>query len=722
MTMEAVGAQAEGESKKGLAPDQRLPSLRDDLSLVRGPRNWRGEPTWTIQDPVRNRFVQVSEQDFYLLAAWREGVVADILRVAQSNAGIHYDIEDLESLLEFLVQQELLVADAPGLRGRLARLNEMRHQSWYQMLLHKYLFFRIPLVRPDEWLDRLYPRVRILLQPWFILVSVAAGLVGLFFIVKSWSLFLHSYSYLFTLGGMVTFTLSLVGVKILHELGHALMCKHYGLRVPTMGVAFMVMWPVLYTDATDSWRLASRRQRAAIAAAGVGTEMLLACYAMLAWVMLPDGIARAVALVVATTAWITSVLVNLNPLMRFDGYYFLSDFLNVPNLQDRAIAIAKWRLRKWLFGHEEPCPDDFSHGMLRFVTVYAWALLIYRFFLFLGIALLVYHFFFKALGVFLFAVELWWFIVRPILNEIKSWPELASSSSVRRKKAGALLLLVGLVVLLFPWQREISAPAEIYAANQFRVYSGQPAVISEVHAADGQRVNAGDLLVTLHSPDMEQARISAEREVERLERLSGQASTSDQMVGERLVIIQRLSQARATLAATESALARLAIRAPFDGVVRDVDRSMHPGRWVDADARFLTLVQPGKWQVAAWLTEEERDGTGELGPGRFYADAADGFQAVDVSLTQVSQASVSQLDSPYQASLFGGAIPVEEKAGAWRPSAAYFRAVGEVDGTVDTAAFAARQRGTLVIEGERSTLLGRALVWLLGVLVRETGF
>lgn len=718
----AAAASKDEPERRGLAPDQRLPALRDDLDLVRGPRSWRGEPTWTIHDPVRNRFVQVSEEDFHLLAAWREGTVADVIRVAQGSTGARYDIADVESLLDFLVQQELLVTDTPGLRGRLSQLAGMRQQSWYLQLLHKYLFFRIPLVRPDRWLDRAYPRARVFMQPWFIATSIAFGLVGLFLIIKNWSLFLHSYSYLFSLAGLVTFTLTLVVVKILHELGHALMCKHYGLRVPTMGVAFMVMWPVLYTDATDSWRLASRRQRAAIAAAGVGTEMMLACYAMFAWVVLPDGVARSIALVVATTAWITSVLVNLNPLMRFDGYYFLSDMLNVPNLQDRAIAVARWRLRRWLFGTEDECPDDFSGPMLRIVTIYAWALLVYRFFLFLGIALLVYHFFFKALGVFLFAVELWWFIARPIVNEVRAWPELAKSSSTRRKKLAGVALLAGLTILLFPWRVDVSAPAVISVERQFRVYAAQQGVVEDIHVRDGQWVEQGDVLVTLRSPDMELALLSARSEVARLERKSGQTETSERLVSERLVTLQRLEQARSTRDALDRQLARLAIVAPFSGVARDVNAEMHAGRWVDSGDRFMTVVAPGRLQVTAWLSEDDRDLVGAGDSGRFYADAADGYQAVAVTLTHVSQAAVAQLDSPYQASLFGGAIPVDQGSQGWSPSVACFQAIGEVEVAGDSPGFGARQRGTLVIEGQRATLLWRAVVWALGVLIRETGF
>ncbi|MDX5336407.1 MAG: peptidase M50, partial [Marinobacter sp.] len=455
---------------------------------VRGPRNWRGEPTWTLHDPLRHRFIQIVERDFYLLTAWRQSVAQAVIDQASVESGDHYSLDELEGLLDFLAREELLSADSMGLRTRLAKLDAQRQHSLFQKLLHKYLFFRLPLVRPDAWLDRLYVHARVLMQPWFIALSLLLGAIGLIAIIRNWSMFIHSFSFLFSVSGMLVFVVTLACVKILHELGHALMCKHFGLRVPTMGVAFLVMWPVLYTDATDSWRLDSRHKRAAIAAAGVGVELLLACYAMLFWVILPDGVARSVAFVVATTAWITSALVNLNPLMRFDGYYFLSDMLNVPNLQDRSIALARWQLRGWLFGVREPCPDDLPPRLMRGIMVYAWALLIYRFFLFLGIAFLVYYFFFKALGIFLFLVEIWWFIGRPIYRELKEWPEYLEETSSRRKRLAMAGIGLLLVIVLFPWRTDIQAPAVLTASRQLAVYSSQPARVAELLVRDRQRV------------------------------------------------------------------------------------------------------------------------------------------------------------------------------------------------------------------------------------------
>ena len=182
------------------------------------------------------------------------------------------------------------------------------------------------------------------------------GVVGLFLVGRQWDAFVSTFLHFFNWRGAVMYGAVLCLVKVVHELGHAYTATRFGCRVPTIGVAFMVMVPVLYSDVSDSYRLSSKRKRVAIAAAGVVAELGLAAVATVLWAFLPDGPLRSMAFVVATSSWIMSLTVNLNPLMRFDGYYLLADGLGLPNLQDRACAFGQWKLRQLLFGAGSPQP------------------------------------------------------------------------------------------------------------------------------------------------------------------------------------------------------------------------------------------------------------------------------------------------------------------------------------------------------------------------------
>ncbi len=184
---------------------------------------------------------------------------------------------------------------------------------------------------------------------------------------------------------------------MVHEFGHAYTTKRFGCRVPTcMGLALLVMVPVLYTDVNESWKLTDRRHRLAIGLAGVTAELCCAAIAMCAWGFLPNGPARSAAFLVATSTWITTVLINLSPFMRYDGYYVLSDWLETPNLHQRAFALARWWLREKLLGLDDPPPEALPESRRRLLVFFAFLTWAYRFTLFLGIAAVIYHFAVKA--------------------------------------------------------------------------------------------------------------------------------------------------------------------------------------------------------------------------------------------------------------------------------------------------------------------------------------
>lgn len=711
---EAPGAAPEQEASEDLA----LYPIRQDVRLMPGTRAWNGEPTWTLTDPIRNRFFQISDADMRLLQHWQLGSQS-LLIERLAEAGVAVTPDEVEDFQQFLLSSELVDTQALPLRVRLTQMHNARSQTIWQQLLHKYLFFRVPLVRPDRFLDALYPRVRFLFQPWVPRLAMIMGMLGIFLVIQNWERFAGGFSWLVTPAGLLVFGLTLAAVKVLHELGHALMCKHFGLRVPTMGVAFLVMWPVLYTDASESWRLTSRRQRALIGAAGVMTELMLAAFAMVLWFFLPDGLLRGVAFTVATTTWVLSVIVNLNPLMRFDGYYFLSDLVNIPNLQDRSFVVAKWRLRQWLFNATIPAPESFSPRILFWMLVYAWAILIYRFFLFLGIAVLVYYLFFKALGIFLFLVEISWFIVRPIWNEIKHWRELYPGASLPRRRLYQGLALVLLLLLAFPWRSSVELPALLSAQQHARMYLPVNARVQTVNVRDGALVKQGDVLMQLESPELAFQLQLITAEVTRLENLLAGVSVNEDLYRDRLVLEQELAKANTLRHGLERELDMLTVRAPFAGQVRDLEPDLMVGQWLGATQHLLTVIPASGAEVVAWVTEQDRDRIQQNATGYFWSEVARGPLGVSVQVQGVDTSAVRTLEPPFHAAEFGGDIVVSHQAkDAWVPRQALYKVRLKVQG--DEVA-SQRWRGHVVVEGKRRSLLASGATWLLGALIRESG-
>lgn len=212
----------------------------------------------------------------------------------------------------------------------------------------------MPLFNPDRFLLKTMPLVSRFSTASFRRATVAALICAVVFVLRDWETFSRQAVDMLSWRGLLLYVITLTLVKIAHEFGHAFAAKRHGCRVPTMGVAFMVLWPVAYTDTTDVWRLADHRSRLQVALAGVKTELTIAAWALLSWTWLPDGPVRTAMFLLGTFTWISTVVVNLSPFMRFDGYFALCDVLDQPNLHERSFSMARWWVRRVLLGWDRP--------------------------------------------------------------------------------------------------------------------------------------------------------------------------------------------------------------------------------------------------------------------------------------------------------------------------------------------------------------------------------
>ncbi|RYY54804.1 MAG: biotin/lipoyl-binding protein, partial [Comamonadaceae bacterium] len=307
---------------------------------------------------------------------------------------------------------------------------------------------------------------------------------------------------LLTFEGLVASAVAAFFAKILHECGHAFVARAHGVRVPVMGVAFLVMLPVLYTDTSDSWKLQDHRSRFRIAAAGMATEAAIALVALFLWTITPPGGLRSALFFLSTTSLLITLSINASPFMRFDGYFLLSDALDFPNLHERAGAMARWWTRRWFWGLRWPAPEHYPQRTARFLVAFALVTWAYRAVVFLGIAFLVYYAFFKLLGIVLMLVELGWFIVKPVASEFSALWKLRAQLRPRWARIAAVLLLACGSIVLWAWTGESRSSGLLMAAEETRLYPPLPARIARVAVVPGQTVKAGDVLIELESPDL----------------------------------------------------------------------------------------------------------------------------------------------------------------------------------------------------------------------------
>ena len=701
-------------------PQGGLPSIRQDLRLIPAAPGRDGSPAWSLYDPMRNQYFRMGQKALAILDRWRPGETAQKLAETLGQAGQDIDAVVVEEFAGFLKKSHLTAATGPEDVRQLAALKTGRRTGALKWLLKNYLYIRLPLLRPDPLLERTLPWVSFLFSPWARRIITALGITGLFLTLRQWEAFLGTFQHFFDAGGLATFALTLFAVKAFHELGHAYSAKRQGCRVPTMGVAFLVLYPMLYTDTTDAWRLPSHRQRLNIALAGIRVELALAMLATFAWNVLPDGSLRSAAFFVATVGWVGSLALNLSPFMRFDGYYALADWLEAENLQSRAFALARWQMREWLFGFGASPPEALSRRRKWIFIFYAWGTWIYRLFLFLGIALLVYHAAFKALGIVLFGVEIGWFLLLPVWREIRLWWQ--GRRRVRfspGRLVAPLFLAAALGALLVPWQHQTALVGVLKADRFVPVYPRESGRIEAVEIQREQWVVKGEPLIRLASPDLVAHRAQLTVRIALLRTLMDRHSASAEDLSRLSVLQQQMAEALSDLEGLDKRASRLVIRAPFGGKAA-LFGALHPGQWLSRETPVATLFARRGSRLEAYVDEENLHRIAAGSAGRFLAqDGQHPWLAATVA--DVDHTAVTHLAEPMLASVYGGPIAVRRmENGTLRPEKALYRIRLNTAQTLLPPPHPLP--GTVRIQGRSASVAGRFWRHALAVLIRESGF
>jgi putative peptide zinc metalloprotease protein len=692
---------------------QPLPALREDLRLAEAAPEADGAPAWVIEDPVINRFYRIGWLEFECLMRWG-APAAQIAEQIASETPLKPEAEQVLALADFLGQHQLL---RPGLEAtdRLAARSTGAQWTQWRWWLHHYLFFRIPLVRPQRLLGRIAPHLGGLFRPEMLWAVLALSGLGLLLVLRQWDAFSRSVVDSISPEGLLGFASALVVAKTLHELGHALAATSFGVRVAHMGVAFVVMWPMLYTDVGESWKLKSRHQRLAVSSAGILTELALAGLATLGWALTDPSPLHTAFLYLATTSWLLSLALNLSPFMRFDGYFILSDLLDFPNLHERSSALARTALRRTLLGLDEPWPEQFPPLKHRLLITFALTTWIYRVVLFLGIAVAVYLFFFKALGIFLFAVEIAWFVVLPIWRELKVWWTKRAQIAAGRRWRFLLVILLGLLLIAIPWRTEVKGYGLAHATRQQLVFCPIPAQISRI--ADSGPVTAGALLAELDAPDI---RLRGNRNEASLRALDAQLTglqAQERGIEQASATAGRLDEQLAEIRSTGEELERLVLRAEFAGEWLDTDRQQQAGTWIGTRTPLGILVDPQGWQVDAYVEQHDVDRLKNGAAAIFYPEHS--LDALRGKVIDIDTTRVSRIAHPILTTRHGGPIALAPHSEELTPAEPRFRVRIALDAPPPVAR---ETRGKVVIDGERRSLLAIAATSTLAALIRESGF
>lgn len=698
----------------------QLPTLRQDLTLYTGPADKGGAPTWTLHDAARNLYFELDWVAFEIISRLSIADAHMICEQINAQTTLYVTTEDVDKTVDFLAKNELVYLQSPQALEQLKMKRAAQNKSWFDALLHGYLFFRIPIVHPDKWLSQAILPLSFLFRWRFYQLTLLAFIWGAWGVLNHWDTFKSTLVDTFSLEGVVQYAGAVMVVKLLHELGHALAAKRCGCRVPTMGLAFLVMWPVAYTDVTESWKLDSHKKRLMIASAGIVTEALIAAWSIFMWSVLPVGALKSLFFFLGTTSFAATIAINASPFMRFDGYFLLCDTLGMPNLHARSSAYTRWWLREKLFGLDDSEPETLDATQRKFFLVFALMTWVYRLVVFLGIAVLVYHYFFKALGIGLFLVEIWFFVLKPIIQELKFWHSRWEDIGLGFRQKPAYYLLVSLVLLLIvPFDFTVNTQGIFKPEQIQKVIAPQAAQVIKMPPHLGSRLQLGAQLIELDVPELENRIKRAQARLEPLTQQYGAAGFNAKLAGQQPILKERLASAQKELDGLLDEQKNLAQKALFAGVIVDADPDLFLGEWVAKSSALVTLINDKDWVVDCYVEEADLQRIEKGNWGRFVADAP-GVGAVNLTVVDIDKDATRVMTEGVLTSAAGGEILVRPQQNKLIPERAIYRVRLKVDGTEKLST--GYIRGRVAIYGWPKSILGEFIRLGLATAWRETGF
>ena len=379
-----------------------MPSrLRSDIQFQALEIDSNGQWLYQIYDPVSENYYKVNQQVYQVIQHF--SVAKDILdlenQLAQSNTPATK--EEIMQVVGFLKKNKLTFNETANQNPSLAN-----------RLIKSYLFFKIPLCRPDRFLTQTRFIGHLFFNKYTVYFAMLLAIWGFLLLMRVHENFLEGITASLNLTAIKYFVPALLTIKIIHELSHAYTAKIHGCKVRSLGVAFIFMTPRFYTDVSDIVTL-NRKSRIKIALAGMWVEFIIAGFACFIFASSPlHSSLSQISISFITVSLVSTIFFNGNPFMKFDGYYVLKEILKTDNLYSNSSLAIKAFWRKIILGLKP------EHAISLILLTYGHLSLLYRIFLYSLIVAIVYHFFIPAIGVSLAIIEIWIFLVKPVINEI----------------------------------------------------------------------------------------------------------------------------------------------------------------------------------------------------------------------------------------------------------------------------------------------------------------
>jgi len=577
------------------------PRLRSHVEINR--HIYRGKVWYVIKDDASGRFHRFTPEAYALVGLMNgRRTMNDIWHSAGDQLGDDMPSqEDVIQLLSQLHRVDAIQTDVIPDVGELNERYKTDKKNQTIMYLKSPLALKIPLVDPEPFLNRTAG-----LSRW--IFSVPAGIIWL--IAITWALFETVYNWpeltenladrVLAAENLLLIWLIYPIVKLIHEMGHAYAVKRWGGEVHEMGIMFLIFMPVPYVDASSSAAFRNKQHRMLVAGAGIIVEAFIAAIAMWVWVHVEPGLVRSIAFNTLLIAGVSTILFNGNPLLRFDAYYVLADWLEIPNLAQRGNKYIAYLWKKYLFRFKDEDTPAYVKSENGWLFFYSIASFCYRIFITFTIVIFVIsHLFF--IGVLLAILAVYNMLGKPTISIIKY---LYKDFKVRKNRArvsAVISLAIGFVLallFLLPVPNMTVVQGVVWAPEESQVIAKSDGFITQIEVQQGQEVKAGQLLIKSENANLE---AEVEKTVGSVKELIAryQASMGEDRLNEASIIKQELDQVRKELARGVEEQEALNIKSPSDGVFYFAITGELEGRFIPRGTQVGHIVKPGEYTIRA---------------------------------------------------------------------------------------------------------------------------
>jgi putative peptide zinc metalloprotease protein len=566
-----------------LSSSARALNIRKRPDLVARRQHYLGRTYWVVKDPVGLQYFRFQEEEYAILQMLDGTISMDEIkeRFEQEFPPEKITLDELQQFLGMLHRSGLVVADVPG-QGRQLRMrrDKRKRQEWMQTL-GNILCIRFKGFDPERLLNFLYPYFRWFFSVPAMIFCLVLAISALLLVLSEFDTFhskLPEFRQFFNMHNAFLLAVTLGVTKIFHEFGHGLACKHFGGECHEIGVMILVLTPCLYCNVSDSWMLPNKWHRAVIGAAGIYVELLIASICTFMWWFSVPGLLNSLCLNAMFICSVSTVLFNGNPLLRYDGYYILSDVTEIPNLRQKATTILSRKLGEWCLGMEMAEDPFLPESNQIFFALYSLAAAAYRWVIAFSICWFLYKLFesyhLKFVGQMVVVASLWALFFTPLYQLGKFFYVPGRLDKVKKTHMYTtlgILAAIVFVVLFVPLPHSVVVPFEIQARNAASIYVDVPGRLTSIDVKAGQRVEKGAQLCQLQNPELKQEieryAMQKKQYQSKLDTLNRQGLRDRHSQDEIPATSEALKAVEEQLQKKEADSRRLRLTAPSDGTV-----------------------------------------------------------------------------------------------------------------------------------------------------------